>query len=101
MAITLRDIFKPSDAPWEIASKRFAWVFFTSNLIAPLVGDSSVSGQTILEITKAPGAAIMLAAKRYGAGIPMEIYTAITPPAMVAILPLMLANNSLMVMVEI
>ena len=53
MAITLRDIFKPSDAPWEIASKRFAWVFFTSNLIAPLVGDSSVSGQTILEITKA------------------------------------------------
>jgi len=94
MAITFSEIFIPSLAPWEIASIILACSFLTSSLMVPLVSDSSVSGYTILDITSAPGAAIKLAAKRYEAGTPMEIYTAITPPAIHAILPVIEASNS-------
>jgi len=45
-------------------------------------------------MTSAPGAAIRLAASRYEAGTPIEIYTAITPPAMHAMLPVIEASSS-------
>src|SRR5690606_42051679 len=55
----------------------------------PSVCDSSVSGKTIFEITKAPGAAISEAAISCGAMLsparsPILAYTMRTPPAMQA-----------------
>ena len=71
MAITLMDIFIPSEAPCEIASIKFVCSFFTSSFTLPFVTDSSVSGKIIFEITKAAGAAIKLAARRYSAFAPI------------------------------
>ena len=45
-------------------------------------------------MTRAPGAAIRLAARRYEAGTPIEMYTAITPPAIHAMLPVIDASSS-------
>ena len=64
---------------------------------------SSVSGHTILLITRAPGAAIRLAAISFGARsipacAPMATYTTRMLPAMQARLPVMLASSSLLVM---
>ena len=66
MAITFIDIFIPSEAPWEIASIIFACSFFTSSFTFPLVSDSSVSGNTIFEMTSAPGSSHKTGGKKIG-----------------------------------
>ena len=65
--MTFMEILKPSEAPCDIASIRLVYGLFTSNLTSPMVCDCSVSGNTILDITKAPGAAIKLAIISLGA----------------------------------
>ena len=61
---------------------------------SPAVVECSVSGNTILPITSAAGADITLAAIRWPAGIPIAMYPASTPPAMVAKPPTMIVSSS-------
>jgi len=64
------------------------------NLKSLLVSGSPVSGKTIFEITKAPGAAITEDAKIYSAGIPIPIYIGIIEPDIHAREPDIDANSS-------
>ena len=73
IAITFNPTFNPSLAPAAIASTKLACVFSMDSFTSPCVSDFSVSGNMIFEITKAPGAAIKLAANKYAAGTPKDI----------------------------
>ena len=68
IATTLIATFIPSEAPADIASKRFIYGFFRLLYVilkSSLVSGVWVSGYIIFEITRAPGAAIIDEASKY------------------------------------
>ena len=87
IAPTLSASFIPSIAPAPAASSGLTQGRSISARAVPLVSGSPSSGNSSLLITSAIGAAITEAAMRWSAGTPNEMYTAITPAAIVPMPP--------------
>ena len=94
IAMMLIESVMPSVAPFVIAIN-ILFAFGISTLSKSLKDlPVSLCGITIFANIKPPGADIILAVTKYVGSIPIAIYAAITPPAIVANPPTMIANNS-------
>ena len=94
IAAMLSDSVIPAPAPRAAASMMLTSLRSTSNLTSPRVRGSPVSGTSILAITIAAGAFMMLAARRNSASAPKPMYTPSTAPEIVAIPPIITSATS-------
>ena len=99
IAPTLSASCIPCEAPAAAASITLTSLRSTSTVTLPPVSGTADSGTRSLEITKAAGAFITLAVRRWPAmsgkyGDSMPTYAAITPPAIVAKPPTITVFNS-------
>src|SRR5882762_8729854 len=94
MAPTLTAIPNPSPVPRAMAARKFESRSMFSMCTVPMVFGCSVSGTSIFEISRVPGAVMMTAVSRCRASTPNAIYAAIIPPETCAMPLVMIVISS-------
>ncbi len=94
IAATFRARVSPSDAPAAAASITFTCCRSTAVFTRPRVSGSSVSGSMIFDRYSPHGAAITLVVRIAIGSAPSPMYTAMTPPEIVAMPPTIIASSS-------
>ena len=94
IAATFNASCRPSAAPADAASMTLTCCRSTDKPIAPPVSGDSVSGSSSFDRYRPHGAAITLVVRIAMGSAPMPMYTAITPPEIVAMPPTISASSS-------